>query len=144
MKIQRNDCRVHNARKYCRQLPEWRLRDWPIHLIRLIWASATSISSDGPRQHCRIGDLLMRMRWSGHWQTCLTTSLLMSSRACSKTGLRDWNRWSYTMENTLLNGWSKSLWFRRAAEIGGGVITFFTPYIGCKKSPDPPAYFTGY
>jgi hypothetical protein len=35
MKIQRKHCRVDNARKYCRQLAEWKLRDWPIHLIHL-------------------------------------------------------------------------------------------------------------
>jgi hypothetical protein len=73
--------------------------------------------------------LLMLMRSSRHWQTCLTASLSKSSGAGFRIELRDWNTSSDTMENTLLNGWSKSFWFGRAAEIGGGVITFCTPYI---------------
>jgi hypothetical protein len=29
------------------------------------------------------------MRWSRHWQACLTASLLRSSRTCSRTELRN-------------------------------------------------------
>jgi hypothetical protein len=42
-----NNGRVHNARKYCRQFPEWSLRDWPIHLIRLIWKLKSMIRHNG-------------------------------------------------------------------------------------------------
>jgi hypothetical protein len=54
---------------------------------------------------------------------------LRSFRACSRTGLRYWNGSSDTMESTLLNDWSKTFSFRRAAEIGGWTITFCTPSI---------------
>jgi hypothetical protein len=60
---------------------------------------------------------------------------LRSSRACSTTGLRDCNGSSDTMENTLLSDWSKSFWFRGAADIGGGAAHYFLhfPYNNSRR-----------
>jgi hypothetical protein len=68
---------------------------------------------------------------------------LKSSRAGSRMGLRDWNGLSDTVESTLLNDWSKSFCFGRAAEIGGGSLLFASLCRGCPANPHPPAYFTG-
>jgi hypothetical protein len=52
---------VHNALETTKKKGKRRLKKRPIHLIRLISAHVTSSFLDGPRQRCKIGELLIQM-----------------------------------------------------------------------------------
>jgi hypothetical protein len=86
----------------------------------LISVNVTSDFLNGPRQHYKIGDLLIRPMSSRRWETDLTVSFWVSFRTSSRPGFGDWSGWSETAESALLNDWTKLFRLPRGVEIEAG------------------------
>jgi hypothetical protein len=65
--IHMDNCRVHHALETLQAIGRMKIERLAHPLYSLDLTECDLWFLDGPRQHCRIGDLLMRIEWSTPW-----------------------------------------------------------------------------